>query len=114
MSARNRSDIQAGALVQVVQKQDQRTGKLTEGIVKDRRDAAGLTELEGVIVRFGRQLFGEKRVSSEVFARALKIFGPRQLVELVSLMANYSATAALLRAFDMQLSPGKKPLLPLP
>ena len=35
MSARNRSDIKAGARVQVVQKQDQRTGKLTEGIVKD-------------------------------------------------------------------------------
>jgi len=35
MSAGNRSDIQAGTLVKVVQKQDQRTGKLTEGIVKD-------------------------------------------------------------------------------
>ncbi len=35
MSGRNRSDIKAGTLVQVVQKQDQRTGKLTEGIVKD-------------------------------------------------------------------------------
>ena len=35
MSGRNRSDIKAGTLVQVVQKQDQRTAKLTEGIVKD-------------------------------------------------------------------------------
>jgi uncharacterized repeat protein (TIGR03833 family) len=35
MSGRNRSDIKAGTLVQVVQKQDQRSGKLTEGIVKD-------------------------------------------------------------------------------
>jgi len=35
MNGRNRSDIQAGVRVQVVQKQDQRTGKLTEGIVKD-------------------------------------------------------------------------------
>jgi uncharacterized repeat protein (TIGR03833 family) len=35
MNGRNRSDIQAGAKVQVVQKQDQRTGKLTEGVVKD-------------------------------------------------------------------------------
>ena len=35
MNGRNRSDIKAGTLVQVVQKQDQRTGKLTEGIVKD-------------------------------------------------------------------------------
>jgi len=30
-----RSDIKAGQRVLIVQKQDQRTGKLTEGIVKD-------------------------------------------------------------------------------
>lgn len=35
MNGRNRSDIKAGTRVQVVQKQDQRTAKLTEGIVKD-------------------------------------------------------------------------------
>lgn len=33
MDGRNRSDIKPGIRVQVVQKQDQRTGKLTEGIV---------------------------------------------------------------------------------
>ena len=31
----NRADIKPGARVQVVQKQDQRSGKLTDGIVKD-------------------------------------------------------------------------------
>jgi uncharacterized repeat protein (TIGR03833 family) len=35
MSGKNRSDIKAGSRVQVVQKQDQRTGRLTEGTVKD-------------------------------------------------------------------------------
>ena len=35
MSARILLDIKPGAVVQVVQKQDQRTGKLTKGIVKD-------------------------------------------------------------------------------
>ena len=35
MSGKNRADIKAGNLVQVVQKQVQRSGKLTEGIVKD-------------------------------------------------------------------------------
>ena len=35
MSGSNRSDIKAGIRVQVVQKQDQRSGKLTEGIVED-------------------------------------------------------------------------------
>lgn len=35
MSGRNRIDIKPGARVQIVQKQDQRSGKRTEGIVKD-------------------------------------------------------------------------------
>lgn len=35
MSGRNRIDIKPGARVQIVQKQDQRSGKPTEGIVKD-------------------------------------------------------------------------------
>lgn len=35
MKGRNRSDITVGARVHVVQKKDQPTGKLTEGIVKD-------------------------------------------------------------------------------
>jgi uncharacterized repeat protein (TIGR03833 family) len=35
MDARKRTDIRPGARVQVVQKQDQRSGKLTEGTVQD-------------------------------------------------------------------------------
>lgn len=35
MDGKNRSNIHSGLKVKVVQKQDQRTGKLTEGIVKD-------------------------------------------------------------------------------
>lgn len=35
MNGKNRKDIQAGAKVDIVLKQDQRTGKRTTGIVKD-------------------------------------------------------------------------------
>lgn len=35
MSGTQRSNIKPGCLVKVVQKQDQRTGRLTEGTVKD-------------------------------------------------------------------------------
>ncbi len=35
MDGRNRADIKPGARVRVVQKQDQRSGKLTEGIVRE-------------------------------------------------------------------------------
>lgn len=34
MDGKNRSDIQVGAPVEIVQKNDQRSGKLTSGIVK--------------------------------------------------------------------------------
>jgi len=35
MDNRRRSDIRIGARVRVVQKQDQRTGRLTEGVVQE-------------------------------------------------------------------------------
>jgi alkylhydroperoxidase family enzyme len=56
---------------------------------------------------------GDHKVSSECFARVRKLFDPATLVELVLLMGNYSATAVLLAAFDMQV-PAGKPQLPMP
>ena len=35
MAGKNRSDIRSGSRVAIVQKQDQRSGRLTEGIVQD-------------------------------------------------------------------------------
>ncbi len=83
-------------------------------VVKHRQGVEGLPEKEAVVIQLGRQMFREKKVTSETFAHALKIFGTKQLVELVALMANYSALAAEIRAFEVQLPPGQKPLLPLP
>jgi len=65
-----------------------------------------------VVIELGRQMFEEKKVDSETYARALKLFGPRGLVVLVSLMGNYYGTAALLSTFDLQLRAGQKPPLP--
>ena len=81
-------------------------------IVKHRRDTKGLDEADAVIIDLGREMLGARKVERATFARALKQFGRRKLVDLVSLMGNYAATAALLVAFDMQLDEGQKPLLP--
>ena len=53
-------------------------------------------------------------IGKDYAAEALRLFGKRGLVDLVSLMTSYSATAALLNAFDMQLPEGQESLLPLP
>jgi 4-carboxymuconolactone decarboxylase len=68
---------------------------------------------EAIVIELGRQMLREKRVTQTLFARAIEAFGPRGLVELVALMGEYVATAALLTVFDMQLPPDREPLLPL-
>ncbi len=83
-------------------------------VIKHRKATQGVDETYAAIIEFGRQTFGDHKVTPETFARARAIFEPTKLVELVMLMGNYAATAALLTAFDMQLPEGQKPLLPMP
>lgn len=83
-------------------------------VIKHRKSTQGLDETYAAIIELGRQTFGDHKVTSECFARVKKLFAPTKLVELVMLMGNYAATAALLSAFDMQLPEGQKPLLPVP
>jgi len=81
-------------------------------IIKYRKPAVGLGEKETVIINFGRELLGQKKVSSETFAHTLRLFGPRGTVDLTNLMALYTQTALEVIAFDQQLLAGQKPLLP--
>jgi uncharacterized repeat protein (TIGR03833 family) len=65
MSGKNRSNIKTGARVQVVQKQDQRTGNLTEGVVKDILTKSS-THPHGIKVRLTSGVVGRvKSVLSE-------------------------------------------------
>ena len=81
-------------------------------VIKHRLSTDGLDETDAAIIELGRQTFRDHKVTSACFARVKKLFEPGKLVELVLLMGNYAATAALLTAFDMQVPEGK-PLLPV-
>lgn len=82
-------------------------------IIKYRRPIEGASPKEAMIIKFARQLLGEKRMPPETYAEALNLFGQKTLVELVLLMANYLQTSVILRAFDQQLRPDLKPMLPV-
>jgi 4-carboxymuconolactone decarboxylase len=86
----------------------------TIDVVKYRKALTGLGEKEAAIIQLGREAVGKRKVSPETFARTLKEFGKEGVVNLVSLMGQYSATSILLNTFDQQLPPGQKPLLPIP
>jgi 4-carboxymuconolactone decarboxylase len=83
-------------------------------VVRNRKPVAGLAEKDACLIEFGRELFGKHYVSSGTYAHAVKLFGERDLVDLVDVMAQHSREAALLAAFDQHLPAGQKPLLPIP
>ena len=80
-------------------------------IIRHRKDTSGLDEADAIVIELGREIFGARKVESSTFARSLRQFGRRALVDLVALMGNYAGTAALLTAFDMQLDPDQPPPL---
>ncbi len=83
-------------------------------IVKYRRDPVGLGEKETVIIRMGRELFRQKKVGSETYAEAVRLFGLQGVVNLSALMAHYTMIGMMLNTFDQQLHTGWEPLLPIP
>jgi 4-carboxymuconolactone decarboxylase len=83
-------------------------------LVKHRRPTGGLGEHEALIVRFGRELFRERKVSPQTFAATVQAFGRQGVVDLSALMASYAMTAIMFNAVDQQLRPDQEPLLPIP
>lgn len=65
MNGKNRADIKVGTQVKVVQKQDQRTGILTEGVVADILTKSG-THPHGIKVRLQSGIVGRvKEISTD-------------------------------------------------
>jgi 4-carboxymuconolactone decarboxylase len=69
-------------------------------IVRQRAALESLAEKDAAVIQFGRELFGRHTVSAATYARALKVFGERDLVDLVDLMARQVGDVTLLIAFD--------------
>ena len=80
--------------------------------IRHRRPLDAIDSDDAIVVTLAREVFTVRRVAPATFARALALFGRKTLVELVALMGNYAASAALLTTFDMQLDPGREPPLP--
>jgi len=82
-------------------------------VIRFRRSLEGVPEREASIIQWGRELFQERRVSAETFARVIQHVGKRDLVDLCQFMGNYTRTAFLLHTFDVHLPYDTEPLLPI-
>ena len=82
-------------------------------VVRHRRPLTGLGDKEAAIIQFGREL-GRHKLTSETYARALRLFGKTHLVDVVDLMAQYAGTGVNLTAANQWMPPQMKQFLPLP
>jgi 4-carboxymuconolactone decarboxylase len=82
-------------------------------VIKFNRElTAAVPEKDATIIRLGRAIFRDHKVSSELWAKMVELFGRQGAVELTIVMADYAMAGFVLTAVDQQLPANLKPLLP--
>jgi 4-carboxymuconolactone decarboxylase len=81
-------------------------------VVKHNRDVAGLSDKDATLITFGRALFREHHVSSELWEKMLSHFGRQRTVQLMMIMGDYFRVGFMLNAVDQHLPPAREALLP--
>jgi 4-carboxymuconolactone decarboxylase len=81
-------------------------------VIKYNRDVTSLSEKDATLITFGRALFREHRVSSELWAKMVSDFGRQRTVQLMMIMGEYFKAGFMMNAVDQHLPPGREALLP--
>jgi 4-carboxymuconolactone decarboxylase len=81
--------------------------------IKFDRNLKGLPEKDAAVIEFGRALFrGHHHASPALYAKVVGMFGRQGMIELVSVMGDYSMMAIVLNAAGQELPPERKNTLP--
>src|SRR5262245_7396563 len=77
-----------------------------------RRNGAltGVPEQDATVIRFGRQMFTERKVDSATFAKAVELFGQRGTMDVVAVMNTYAVSGFYAIAVDEQPPAGRPAL----
>jgi 4-carboxymuconolactone decarboxylase len=81
-------------------------------VVKYNRDVAGLSDKDATLITFGRALFREHGVSSELWEKMVKHFGRQRTVQIMMIMGEYFRAGFMMNAVDQHLPPGREALMP--
>lgn len=81
-------------------------------VVKYDKDVAGLADKDATLITFGRTLYREHHVSSELWAKMVRLFGRQHTVQLMMIMGDYFRVGFMLNAVDQHLPPDRDALLP--
>jgi 4-carboxymuconolactone decarboxylase len=79
--------------------------------VRNNRSLTGLDDKDAAVIRFGRQLFTDKKVDSATFAKIVELWGQRGAMDMVAVMNTYAVSGYFAIAVD-ERSPQGQPELP--
>jgi 4-carboxymuconolactone decarboxylase len=79
-------------------------------VVRYSRALAGLNEKDSAVIRFGRQMFHDKKVDSATFAKAVEFWGKRGTMDMVAVMTTYAVSGYFAIAVDERSPEGKAEL----
>ena len=82
-------------------------------VIREHKPTTGLAEKASVMIEFGCELFSKHTVGAATYARIVKVFGERDLVDLVAVMDQHASEATMLAAFDQHLPVGQASSLDL-
>src|SRR5499427_6801370 len=81
----------------------------TLDLIRKRAALTGLDEKDAAVIRFGRQVFTDKKVSPDAFAKVVEFYGKRGAMDLVAVMVTYADSGFYGIAVDEQPAAGKPP-----
>jgi 4-carboxymuconolactone decarboxylase len=79
-------------------------------IVKTNGALTGLDEKDAAVIKFGRQLYRDKKVDSATFAKVVALWGKRGAMDMVAVMNTYAVSGFFAAAVDEQAAEGKAAL----
>jgi 4-carboxymuconolactone decarboxylase len=71
----------------------------------------GLDDADAAVIRFGRELIGDRKMSSATFAKAVQLYGQKGAMDLVAVMSTYAVSGFYAIAVD-EHPPAGNPALP--
>ena len=81
-------------------------------VVKYDRPVTGLAEKDATLITFGRTLLRDNKVSSQVWADMVRLFGRQHTIDLLGIMGDYLRVGIMLNAVNQQQPASRPALLP--
>ena len=79
-------------------------------VVRTNGALSGLDEPDAAVIRFGRELLRDRKMSSATFAKAKELFGAHGAMDLVAVMSTYAVSGFYAIAVDEHPAPGQASL----